>query len=124
MITGFDHMQIAIPAGGEAAARHFYGEILGLTEIPKPAPLVERGGCWFSGPGIQIHLGVEASFRAATKAHPAFLVEDIGDWQRCLAAADIVITPDNSVPGVRRFYATDPFGNRIEFIQNGDGFSQ
>lgn len=124
MITGFDHIQLAMPPGGEAAARTFYSALLGLVEIPKPAPLAPRGGCWFAGPGLQLHLGVEEPFVPARKAHPAFLVRDLAALEARLAAAGVAITPDQSVPGVRRCYAGDPFGNRLEFIQDGAGFRQ
>lgn len=124
MLVGLDHIQIAMPVGGEELARRFYGEILGLAEVVKPPPLAVRGGCWFVGPGIQIHMGAEASFVPARKAHPAFLVADLAACQRALTAAGVAVRPDSEVPNVRRFYADDPFGNRIEFIQQGDGFSQ
>ena len=123
-IVGLDHIQLAMPAGREAEARRFYGELLGLAEMRKPAPLAARGGCWFARAGLQIHLGVEREFAPARKAHPAFLVADLDAARRALAEAGIAATPDDAVPGVRRFYAADPFGNRIEFIQSGDGFSQ
>jgi catechol 2,3-dioxygenase-like lactoylglutathione lyase family enzyme len=115
-------MQMAIPAGGEALARRFYGEVLGLVEIAKPAALAVRGGCWFDGPGFQLHLGVEADFVPARKAHPAFLVADLAAWASHIRGAGQAVIPDAAVAGVRRFYTADPFGNRIEFIQQGDGF--
>ena len=121
-LTGLDHLQIAMPGGEEAAARHFYGELLGLREIRKPEVLAGRGGCWFEGQGIQIHLGVEAEFQPAKKAHPAFLVKDLEALRTRLEAANVRVTPDDTLPEVRRVYAADPFGNRIEFIQQEDGF--
>ncbi|NJN14812.1 MAG: glyoxalase [Oscillochloris sp.] len=124
MLVGLDHIQLAMPAGEEDAARAFYGGLLGLTEIAKPEPLASRGGCWFVGPGIHLHLGVEQAFTPARKAHPAFLVADLTAWESQVRDAGVDITPDTTLPGVRRFYAADPFGNRLEFIQNGDGFSQ
>jgi catechol 2,3-dioxygenase-like lactoylglutathione lyase family enzyme len=123
-LVGFDHLQLAIPAGGEEQARRFYGELLGLRELPKPAALAGRGGCWFEAPGVQIHLGVEQGFVPARKAHPAFLVADLAAAQARLAAAGVESLPDTSVEGVRRFYAHDPFGNRLEFIQDSEGFGQ
>ncbi|MBK9710675.1 MAG: glyoxalase [Kouleothrix sp.] len=123
-ILGLDHIQLAMPAGREAEARAFYGGLLGLAEIAKPAPLAARGGCWFQGAGVQIHLGVEDAFAPARKAHPALLVADLAASRVALEAAGIPIVPDDTLPDVRRFYAADPFGNRIEFIQSGDGFSQ
>ncbi len=76
-VVGLDHVQLAMPPGQEDLARRFYAGVLGLTEVPKPAALAGRGGCWFVGPSIHLHLGVEAEFRPATKAHPALLVADI-----------------------------------------------
>lgn len=124
MLQGLDHIQLAIPVGGEESARRFYSDVLGLVEISKPAPLAARGGCWFNGPGLQLHLGVEEPFVPARKAHPAFLVRDLAALREQLSLAGVALALDESVPGVRRFYANDPFGNRLEFIQDGDGFSQ
>lgn len=123
-IVGLDHIQLAMPAGQEPQARAFYGGVLGLVEVAKPAPLAARGGCWFAAPGAQIHLGVEAEFAPQRKAHPALLVRDLAACQRALEAAGVAVLPDDTLPDVRRCYASDPFGNRIEFIQDGDGFAQ
>lgn len=124
MISGFDHVQIAIPAGSEGAARAFYAGVLGLTEVEKPEPLQARGGAWFSGPGVIVHLGVEEPFAPAQKAHPAFLVTDLAALTATLTEAGYPVTTDTTLPGVRRAYTADPFGNRIELIADGDGFSQ
>jgi catechol 2,3-dioxygenase-like lactoylglutathione lyase family enzyme len=113
-----------MPEGEEAAARWFYGTLLGLKELAKPEPLASRGGCWFEAPGVYLHLGIQEHFIAASKAHPALLVSDLELLRRSLAEAGVEIIPDNVLPDVHRFYALDPFGNRIEFIQDGDGFSQ
>ena len=121
-IVGFDHIQIAMPPGGEAAARKFYDELLGLHEVAKPEGLARRGGCWFSGPGIAVHMGIEEPFAPQRKAHPAFRVADLEAARMLFEAAGLVMTQDDSVPRVRRFYASDPFGNRLEFIQEGDAF--
>lgn len=121
-IIGIDHIQLAMPPEQEAAARRFYGDLLGLPEIPKPASLVGRGGCWFDGPGFGLHLGVQQDFSPARKAHPCWRVDDLPAWFEMLAAAGVQVEPDRSVPGVRRFYAFDPFGNRLEFLQAGDTF--
>ena len=120
-VSGFDHLQVAMPAGAEAAARSFYADLLGLVEVVKPAPLRSRGGCWFSGPGIALHLGVETPFSPARKAHPAFLTADLNGLAQRLAAAGSPVTWDEALPHVRRFYTADPFGNRIEIIQAEDG---
>ena len=120
-ISGFDHLQVAMPAGAEAEARAFYADLLGLVEVEKPEPLQRRGGCWFAGPGIALHLGVETPFSPARKAHPAFLATDLAGLAEKLAAAHCPVKWDEALPGVRRFYTADPFGNRIEIIQAGDG---
>ena len=124
VVVGLDHIQLAMPPGREDEARRFYGGILGLREIAKPAPLAARGGCWFEGPGTQIHLGIEEEFVPARKAHPALRVADLDVCRHVLATAGIQTVPDTTLPHVRRFYTADPFGNRIELIQAGDSFAQ
>ncbi|MCB0078129.1 MAG: VOC family protein [Anaerolineales bacterium] len=121
-IVGLDHLQLAMPRGGEAAARHFYGTLLGLREVTKPPTLRAAGGCWFEGKGISFHLGVEEPFTPARKAHPALRVSDLDAALSHLAAAGIEITRDQRVPEVRRAYIHDPFGNRIELLQAGDRY--
>lgn len=118
MITGLDHVQVAIPRAGESAARAFYGDLLGMTELPKPPALAARGGCWFASGSAVLHLGVEEPFRPARKAHPAFLVTDLDALAAALTAQGHDVTPaDGERPGIRRFHTFDPFGNRIEFQQ-------
>ena len=124
ILQGIDHIQLAIPAGGEAQGRTFYGELLGLSEIEKPATMVQRGGCWFENSRVIVHLGVQADFVPATKAHPAFLVADLAALQHKLADHGVTITFDEALSHVPRFHTFDPFGNRLEFIQDGAGFSQ
>lgn len=117
-ITGLDHVQVAIPRGGEDLARGFYGELLGMDEVAKPPALAVRGGCWFTSGEAVLHLGVEEPFAPAQKAHPAFLVTDLDDLQDRLAAqGHDCVRADGEIPGVRRFHTFDPFGNRIEFQQ-------
>lgn len=115
-LTRLHHVQLAIPAGGEAASRQFWGETLGMTELPKPAALDARGGCWFDGGGVEVHVGVEPDFTPARKAHPAILVTGLTDLAARLEAAGTAVTWDDEMPGYDRFYAADPFGNRIEFL--------
>jgi catechol 2,3-dioxygenase-like lactoylglutathione lyase family enzyme len=120
----FDHLhhtQLAMPAGGEARASAFYVDALGMTEIAKPPVLAVRGGAWFRAGGVKLHLGVEAGFRAARKAHPGILVTDLDGLAARLAAAGVDPDWDGDLPGHRRFYATDPFGNRLEFLQTCTG---
>jgi catechol 2,3-dioxygenase-like lactoylglutathione lyase family enzyme len=111
------HVQLACPPGSEAELRAFYHGVLGLGEIPKPAALAARGGCWFRGDGIELHLGVEEDFRPARKAHPGLLVRDLDAWAGRLRAAGHPVRPDGDFPGMRRFYSEDPLGNRLEFLE-------
>lgn len=114
-----------MPAGGEDEARRFYGSILGLREVVKPDALAGRGGCWFAGSGVAIHLAAESGFRPLAKAHPALLVGDLGAARQSLAAAGVAIEEDDSGLPVRRCYIHDPFGNRIELVDTRHaGFSE
>lgn len=115
---GLDHVQVAIPAGGEAIARAFYGELLGLAELPKPSALAGRGGCWFTLGDRQLHLGVDPDFRPATKAHVAMVSDGLGKLRDRLKAAGVVTREDAPLDGRTRFFADDPFGNRLEFLQH------
>lgn len=118
MITGIDHVQVAIPVGGEPTAREYYGTALGMEEIAKPPALAVRGGCWFSSGNAVLHLGVEEPFAPAKKAHPAFLVTDLDALAAALEEGGASITrSDGELPGIRRFHTFDPFGNRLEFQQ-------
>ena len=121
-IVGLDHLQLAMPAGEEERAIEFYRDRLGFTLLAKPAPLAARGGAWFSGFRGQLHLGVEDSFQPQRKAHPAFLVFDVDALAARLADAEIEVRWDDSLPDRRRFFADDPFGNRLEFLASTDGF--
>jgi catechol 2,3-dioxygenase-like lactoylglutathione lyase family enzyme len=121
MITGLDHVQLAMPVGAEDIARGFYVGLLGLVERPKPPVLAARGGCWFALPVSasvvgQVHLGVEESFVPARKAHPGLLVDDLDVLVATLVAHGFPWAPDDSIPSVRRGHTADPFGNRIELI--------
>ncbi len=111
------HVQLACPPGSEAALREFYGGVLGLTEIPKPPFLAARGGCWFRGHGMELHLGVEQDFRPARKAHPGLLVSDLDAWARRLRDGGFPVLFDDEFPGMRRFYSQDVHGNRLEFLE-------
>ena len=121
-VTGLDHLQLAMPPAGEGSARAFYGELLGLAELPKPAELVSRGGVWFALGTQALHLGIETPFVPARKAHPAFAVEDLEACRAHLQRSNVETVPDTTLPHVRRFYVSDPFGNRLEFVQAGDRF--
>ena len=113
-----DHLQLAMPRGEEAAARVFYGRVLGLAEIPKPEPLAARGGLWFQCGPQQLHLGVEDDFRPAKKAHPAFVVDDLEALAKELRTEGYPVVLDSvQIEGGRRIFTEDPFGNRVELIQ-------
>jgi catechol 2,3-dioxygenase-like lactoylglutathione lyase family enzyme len=116
-ITRIDHVQLAMPAGGEELARRFYGGILGISETPKPAHLAMRGGCWFERGDLKIHLGVEADFRPARKAHVALLVTELSLLQKQLEASGYSVKDDEPLAGYHRIYVDDPFGNRIELME-------
>jgi catechol 2,3-dioxygenase-like lactoylglutathione lyase family enzyme len=111
------HVLLACPPGSEASSREFYARVLGLTEIEKPPALARKGGCWFRGHGIELHLGVETDFRPARKAHPGLLVNGIDVWAARLGAAGYPARFDDEFPGMRRFYTDDPLGNRLEFLE-------
>jgi catechol 2,3-dioxygenase-like lactoylglutathione lyase family enzyme len=113
-----DHIQIAAPPGCEPAARHFFGDLLGLEEVPKPAPLSARGGCWFALGDRQLHIGVDPDFAPARKAHLALRVgpAELDDLAARLSSSGAPIAWDTALPTERRFYSTDPWGNRIEFL--------
>jgi catechol 2,3-dioxygenase-like lactoylglutathione lyase family enzyme len=116
-IEAFDHVQLAMPPGGEAAARAFYADLLGIPEQPKPPPLAARGGCRFERGGLKVHLGVEADFRPARKAHPAFIVSGLAALVATLEAAGHPARNDEPLPGYDRVYVDDPFGNRLELLE-------
>ena len=113
-----DHVQVAAPPGCEERARAFYGGLLGLTELEKPGTMRASGGAWFALGGAQLHVGVEDPFTPATKAHPGLSVADaeLDALAARLQAAGAPVTWDDRLPGVRRFYTADPFGNRLELL--------
>jgi len=115
-ITGLDHVQLAMPPGGEAVAEAFYAGLLGLPRQPKPEPQARRGGCWFVSGTVAVHLGVEAEFRPARKAHPALRVRNLAALADQLTAAGVEVRPNPDQPEGAGCYVDDPFGNRIELI--------
>ena len=112
------HAQITVPKGAENQARKFYCEFLGLKEIPKPEALRTRGGFWLEIGSFQVHVGTEDDFdRAKTKAHLAYLVEDLEGWRAKLGNYGIKILEGIPIPEYKRFEFRDPFGNRMEFLE-------
>ena len=116
-ILALDHVQLAMPAGEEQKARAFYVGLLGLGEVPKPENLARRGGVWFEAGNLKLHLGVEADFRPAKKAHPALLVRNLPALLAAAEAAGYPPVTDEPLPGYNRAYLSDPFGNRIEVLE-------
>lgn len=116
-VVGLHHVQIACPPGSEDLLRSWYGGVLGMPEIPKPAALAARGGVWFTAGDRQLHCGVEEGFVPALKAHPCFLVDDVEVVARSVAAAGGAVRWADEIDGVRRFHTDDPVGNRIELQQ-------
>ncbi|MDE2435532.1 MAG: glyoxalase [Sphingomonadales bacterium] len=115
-VIAIDHVQLAMPIGAEDAARAFYAGLLGIPEVPKPMPLAARGGCWFETGAVRLHLGAEADFRPARKAHPALVVADYAGLCARLEASGHAVRHDDELAGVVRGFVDDPFGNRIELI--------
>jgi catechol 2,3-dioxygenase-like lactoylglutathione lyase family enzyme len=119
IFAGIDHVQLAAPPGCEPAARRFFGDLLGLRELPKPAALAVRGGLWFECGAQQLHIGVEKDFRPAKKAHPALRLVDeasIAALRARLDAAGVATRVDEEIADAVRFFADDPWGNRLEFV--------
>ncbi len=116
--VGIDHVLLAAPSGSEEQARRFYGRVLGLSELPKPESLRVRGGAWFALGGHQLHVGIDDDFAPAGKAHPAIRVtaDGLNRIADRLAAASAEVVWDTELPGARRFYTSDPWGNRLEFL--------
>jgi catechol 2,3-dioxygenase-like lactoylglutathione lyase family enzyme len=115
-VIGIDHVQLAIPAGGEDAAREFYARLLGIPEVPKPAPLAKRGGAWFERGNLKVHLGVDPDFKPARKAHPGLLVRELAVLVRQLRSAGYDVE-EVRVDDQPRAYVDDPFGNRLELVE-------
>jgi catechol 2,3-dioxygenase-like lactoylglutathione lyase family enzyme len=118
-VTGIDHVQVAAPPGCEQQARVFYGGLLGLPELEKPAALASRGGCWFACGAQQLHVGVSEPFAPATKAHPALRLRDTNALAALVTRLDAAGFPtrrDVDLPGIARAFVDDPFGNRIELV--------
>src|ERR1700734_1414805 len=108
-VIGLDHVQLAMPKGGEAAAETFYSGLLGLPRVPKPEPMASRGGCWFVSGSVALHLGVEDAFRAAKKAHPALLIRNLAALASALAEAGVEVRPNPDHPPGAGCYVDDPF---------------
>ncbi|OBX17992.1 glyoxalase [Erythrobacter sp. QSSC1-22B] len=115
-VIGLDHVQLAIPANGEAEARKFYVGLLEMREVPKPATLAPEG-CWFEGGSLRLHIGIDREFRPAMKAHPALLVDDLAGLRTKLDEAGVTVRDGEAIEGYTRLFISDPFGNRIELME-------
>ena len=113
--VGIDHVQLAMPVGAEAVARDFYVGVLGLVEVPKPAAMAARGGCWFEAGPVRLHLGAEVDFRPARKAHPALRIRGLRQF---VAGRDLAAAWSDEIAGTTRCHIDDPFDNRIELIED------
>jgi catechol 2,3-dioxygenase-like lactoylglutathione lyase family enzyme len=120
-VLRIDHVQLAMPKGSEDRARSFYRDVLSMKEIPKPEALAGRGGCWFASGEAQVHLGVEEDFRPAKKAHPALVVEGLDEILARCKKAGVVSKMDAQIDGRRRVHVFDPFGNRLELVEEKSG---
>ncbi|MGH8230947.1 MAG: VOC family protein [Steroidobacteraceae bacterium] len=116
-VQRLDHVQLAMPAGGEARAREFYQGLLGIPEVLKPPELAKRGGCWFERDALKVHLGVQPDFRPARKAHPGFIVSELAALVARFRSAGCAPVEDHTMPGHYRVFVDDPFGNRIELLE-------
>ena len=116
-ILGLDHVQVAIPPGAQPEGRAFYAGVLGLEEIPRPESLRSTGAVWFRVGSGELHLGIQPEFHPARKAHPAILVSDADEVAARCEEGGYAVEWDGRYPGVRRFYVSDPFGNRVEIMQ-------
>jgi catechol 2,3-dioxygenase-like lactoylglutathione lyase family enzyme len=117
VLAAVDHVQLAAPPGSEDLLRAFYVGVLGMEEEPKPPVLAARGGCWFRAGRVRLHLGIEEEFRPSAKAHPGLRVTAVEAYADRLAALGADVVWDGGLPGHRRFYSTDPVGNRLEFLE-------
>ncbi|MBT2717132.1 VOC family protein [Bacillus sp. ISL-57] len=117
IFRSIDHIQLAAPKGSEETARKFFKNILGFDEVEKPEELKKRGGVWFEFGNYQIHIGIEEPFYPAKKAHPAFEIENIEELKKHLVTNGIDVIEDDKLPGAKRFYISDPFGNRMELLE-------
>ena len=117
IFKSIDHIQLAAPKGSEETARKFFKNILGFDEVEKPEELKKRGGVWFEFGNYQIHIGIEEPFYPAKKAHPAFEIENIEELKKHLVTNSIDVIEDDKLPGAKRFYISDPFGNRMELLE-------
>ncbi|PYS72418.1 MAG: hypothetical protein DMF69_07630 [Acidobacteria bacterium] len=74
------HVNVTVPRSLEAAAKHFYGTVMGLSEVPKPAESKGRGGAWYQLGPLQLHLSIEDGLGESciSKRHVCYTVANLG----------------------------------------------
>src|SRR6266849_11053868 len=119
MANQLHHVNVTVPAELEAATKEFYGSVLGLQQVPKPASS-RQSGAWYQIGATQLHLSVEdETDNAASSRHVCFTVSDLSAAENRFRAAGVEIIPDaRPVPGSLRFYVRDPGGNQLEIVQH------
>ncbi len=110
------HIQLTLPPGGEQDARRFYGQLLGLPELPKPEELAARGGIWFGVGAVQLHFGVEDP-GPGSRRHIALQVPDLAAIRGRLLSAGFALEEAIPLNGMARCYCRDPFHNRLELLE-------
>jgi catechol 2,3-dioxygenase-like lactoylglutathione lyase family enzyme len=116
LLNAIHHINLVIPAGKEDLARAFYGDILGLPEVEQPDELKPSGGCWFEQGNVRVHISIDSDFTPSQKAHTAFLIDTLEPLRARIEDADYAVKDGSDVDGLERFFALDPFGNRLEFM--------
>ncbi len=118
MVTALHHVNVTVPAELETATKHFYGSLLGLTQVPKPAA-ARQSGAWYQIGNNQLHLSVEAEERGLLSSrHICFNVSSLAETEQRFRDAGVEIIPDpRPIPGTERFYVRDPGGNQLEIVQ-------
>ena len=120
MNASFHHVNVTVPRALEAEAKHFYGVVMGLKELPKPETSRGRGGAWYQLGEMQLHLSIEEALgeNCVSKRHVCYTVSDLADAEERFRRAGVQISPDDlPTPGWSRFYVRDPGGNRLEIAQ-------
>lgn len=114
MPISLHHAQVFYPPGAEQKARDFYGKALGLAELKRPATLSDRDGLWFEAGAGQVHLSAQDDLALHGRRHFALKVDDLDSTRAALATAGARFEEATPIPGWRRCYVFDPFGNKIE----------
>ena len=118
MAIELHHVNVTVPSELEAATKNFYGTVLGLEQVPKPAA-ARQSGAWYQIGANQLHLSVEDEATGPLSSrHICFAVSDLGASEKRFRDAGVEIIPDpRPIPSVQRFYVRDPGGNQLEIVQ-------